>query len=523
MSGSTHSPSPKARAKEFLKTAHLYKLGALHTEQRHPLTRDLSTWAEQDVSRAIEALVQVDDQALQKISEQSQDILELRKSIHKVLKSGGRIFLCGCGATGRLSLSLEKLWREGVPGSDQVISFMAGGDVALVHSLEGFEDFPEFGERHLRELGFSEHDLLICMSEGGETPYVIGALEAGGKISSHAPWFVYCNPDELLSRVAERSKRLIQNPEIKKMNLSVGPMALSGSTRMQASTVIQWAVGAALLLSADETEFKQKTQGLSSLLKDNARLFLKPFIKQESAVYKDKGFVNYLVNELSITVFTDTTERAPTFSLPAFSGSGELFKAQMQPSLCHVILPKTKTSEESLTSLLGRRPRPLNWPEINSKATPDYLKGFDFSPQSVKFRDAITHSTPHEAFSIELKESTDGHELYWAFCSEERGFILPRGMSRLEVHLLLKMLLNIHSTLVMGRLGRYQGNIMTWVYPNNGKLVDRACRYILEILADQGKTMTYEETVEALFEELEIYSDRSQSLLLKVVNRLSES
>ena len=46
-------------------------------------------------------------------------------------------------------------------------SFMAGGDIALVHSLEGFEDYPEYGARHLRQLGFSENDLFIGVTEGG--------------------------------------------------------------------------------------------------------------------------------------------------------------------------------------------------------------------------------------------------------------------------------------------------------------------------------------------------------------------
>ena len=51
------------------------------------------------------------------------------------------------------------------------------------------------------------------------------------------------------------------------------------------------------------------------------------------------------------------------------------------------------------------------------------------------------------------------------------------GMPELFQHLLLKQMLNIHSTLVMGRLGRYQNNLMTWVTPSNGKLVDRATVY----------------------------------------------
>ena len=45
-------------------------------------------------------------------------------------------------------------------------------------------------------------------------------------------------------------------------------------------------------------------------------------------------------------------------------------------------------------------------------------------------------------------------------------------------HLVLKMILNTHSTLIMGRLGRYEGNVMTYVRASNNKLIDRAIRYI---------------------------------------------
>lgn len=36
------------------------------------------------------------------------------KSITETLDKGHRIFICGCGATGRLSLALESLWRQEV-------------------------------------------------------------------------------------------------------------------------------------------------------------------------------------------------------------------------------------------------------------------------------------------------------------------------------------------------------------------------------------------------------------------------
>jgi N-acetylmuramic acid 6-phosphate etherase len=92
-------------------------------------------------------------------------------------------YFCGCGATGRLSLTIETLWRQvhrGEKIENRVFSFMAGGDVALIRSIENFEDFPDYGARQLLEAGFKDGDLLIGTTEGGETPFVIGAVEKGG-------------------------------------------------------------------------------------------------------------------------------------------------------------------------------------------------------------------------------------------------------------------------------------------------------------------------------------------------------
>ena len=119
-------------------------------------------------------------------------------------------FFRGCGATGRLALALEFIWRKTMngPTKDKVVSFMAGGDCALIASIEKFEDFPDFGSRQLMDLGFNERDLLVAITEGGETPFVIGATEKAVKIARNQPYFIYCNPDHVLCRVAERSKKL---------------------------------------------------------------------------------------------------------------------------------------------------------------------------------------------------------------------------------------------------------------------------------------------------------------------------
>lgn len=81
----------------------------------------------------------------------------------------------------------------------------------------------------------------------------------------------------------------------------------------------------------------------------------------------------------------------------------------------------------------------------------------------------------------------------------DERFVLPGSIPLLD-HLSLKLLLNMHSTLLMGRLGRFEGNLMTWVYPSNGKLIDRAARYTQILLRSRGHgDFTYDEIVRAQF------------------------
>ncbi|OFZ19216.1 MAG: hypothetical protein A2Z20_05050 [Bdellovibrionales bacterium RBG_16_40_8] len=483
-------------AEEFLSTGQKFQLGFLETEKPHPKTVNLSELANTDVSKAIRALVAVDCEALHKLKEHVNEILELRDSIQATWKSGGRVFLCGCGATGRLSLMLECLYREQNPQSEKVISFMAGGDVALVHSLEGFEDFPEFGERHLRQLGFAEQDLLLAVTEGGETPYVIGAAEAAAKVSRSSPYFLYCNHDSVLREHVERSRRVIDNKNIKKINLCVGPMALTGSTRMQASTVLQLAIGFALLTDFSAEKINYWIENLRQYLIENAEVFLPPFIKCESSEYQAGRYIFYHVHDYPISVFTDTTERAPTFSLTPFSHKGAERLLKMQPSLCYICLPGTKTSEDAWHNLLRRSPRALNWHDIDSRTKSSYLHAFDFSLEAIKFRNWLTNNKEHSNFEILRGKDT----LLWRLQDKEMSILWPQDSFSLFEHTLLKMFLNIHSTLIMGILGRYERNLMTWVYPTNGKLIDRATRYVQALLKEEGIIIPYQKIVEKLFD-----------------------
>ena len=86
------------------------------------------------------------------------------------LQAGGKVFFTGCGSTGRLSIQLVSIWRDfwqrqrargltcSPPAAElenRAFSVMAGGDFALIKSVEGFEDFTEFGKKQIGDLGVS--------------------------------------------------------------------------------------------------------------------------------------------------------------------------------------------------------------------------------------------------------------------------------------------------------------------------------------------------------------------------------
>jgi len=489
-----NAKSHEERAHEFLRVAHLFQLGHLSTERPHPATRELSEWARHDLNRAIATLKEVDLRALEALERYAEGIDELSRAIRTTLDRGRRVFLCGCGATGRLSLGLEFLWRQTHGHGDRVVSFMAGGDVALVHSLEGFEDHPEYGARHLLEMGFSDGDLMIGCTEGGETPYVIGATEKAALVSSNPPYFLYCNEDPALRRHIERFRRVYDNPAIRKLCLYVGSMALAGSTRMQASTVLQLAVGTALLHSGERAG--KLIAGYRERVDETDFSFLSDFVERESDIYRAGDRVHYQVRDYAITVFTDTTERAPTFSLVPFD---RLTGPRGADSLCWVSLTHADRPEDAWFRLLDRAPRALNWPEVDRRTTADYLHGFDFSSRALERRRRRVPDRAHHEFHVE--GSPEGIALR---LGDLARVVHAADLPVLLRHLLLKQMLNIHSTLVMGRLGRYRNNLMTWVSPTNGKLVDRATRYVGHLLAASGlKDVGYETIVRRLFAEMD--------------------
>lgn len=505
MSNQSFSPADR-----FLSVAKDFRLGDLPTEQRHPHTTDLSSLAHHDLPKALSILKQIDVGVIADVVKRESAIMTLRSAIRNTIDGGGRIFFYGCGATGRLSLSIENIWRtlsSGTLQSDQVMGFMSGGDLALIHSIENFEDHPEYGARQLKEIGFSENDLLVCSTEGGETPSVIGAIEAATGISKRKPFFLYCNPD-LPLRTIDRSRRVLDNPAIEKLNLYVGPMALSGSTRLQASTALMLAAGSALMdIAAGEIEKFQK------FLEAEDLSFLADFIKAEAEIYNAGDFILYETRAYGMTILTDTTERSPTFSLAGFENQNDQKRI---PALSYLCLLGAENPHEAWKNLLLRDPVTIEWDELKAVAGHKRIMGFDFSENALEQRTELVAPSHLHRFYI------DRHDGKMVFAlSDLRHEIDVSGFPLLLENILLKIILNMHSTLVMGRLGRYESNIMTWVKPSNYKLIDRAIRYVDYLLSYKGiSSYSYDDICYALFNEID-HLKVGESIVLNTVKRMT--
>jgi N-acetylmuramic acid 6-phosphate (MurNAc-6-P) etherase len=361
--------TPSAESIDYVQDKTQFQLHTLLTEQRHTKTWNLSERIQKDYEAGLNMLFSVDEDIVTKLEALAQNteaMDQAAQAIEDAILSGNKIYFYGCGATGRLAKQMEstfwrpfwkkikksgRIWnkiRKHVrePIEDQLIGEMTGADRALISSLEGFEDLLLIGRLQLEDRKIKKGDVVICVTEGGETSSVIGTILAAldqwkldqdydPEITRKKLYFVYNNPDEKL-RPFHRSRRVLDEPGITKINLTTGPQSITGSTRMQATTIetfvaaniLQTALDSTLrkfLSSKDMTRIgfegsfrlEEKLMDFTQILRKVKRNIpaISKFTELESKTYGNGRFSTYFAREGLITVFIDSTERSPTFRL----------------------------------------------------------------------------------------------------------------------------------------------------------------------------------------------------------------
>jgi len=555
------------KAKYFLEHERAFRLGELLTEQFHPQTNRLSQTADRDVSAAIRMLQSVDEDippAAQRVFQQPEYQL-LIGGFTCALEAGRKIFFTGCGSTGRLSILLEAAWRrfwrklkvdqpeifhQFAALEDCVCSVMAGGDFALIKSVEGFEDFPEFGRFQLQQSRVQPGDVVVAITEGGETPFVIGTawqgLDAQAKV-----FFVYNNPSDVLSRHVQRSREVIEEPRIHKLELATGPMAITGSTRMQATTIELLIVAAALesalvkflrghltqeqweklaiTIPSTDDYYRRFVNLLRRLAQLDAVNALTAMVQFEEEIYRRRGLVTYLADFCMLDVLTDTTERSPTFMLPPFRKIND----NLSPRSWAFVKNPFLATKDAWHNMLQRSPRGLDWPaqvyrQLNApqrlRENPPLLDNNQIYQFQIGCEPDPSRTDAAESALVIIatadefdKLAAEGQKKYGQTFSQiaalrigsasddrlnEKEFNvicdLPDSPLCLWRHLALKLILNTISTATMVRMGRVMGNAMIWLSPSNKKLIDRGSRLISH-LTGAG----YEQACVALHQAME--------------------
>jgi N-acetylmuramic acid 6-phosphate etherase len=402
--------------------------------------------------------------------------------------------------------------------ADRSASIMTGGDFALIKSVESFEDSMAGGERQASALNIGEGDTFVAITEGGETSSVLGTLRYAAAKGAKC-FLVFNNPAYLLRERLERCREAIDNPKVTVLDIYCGSMSLAGSTRMQATSSEQLLASCALeaALCRVLPRFRCETAAdytvaferlLQSLESPSSRANIAEAIDFECALYAKKGRVTYFADDCMLDLFTDTTERSPTFMLPPFRSTDETALAQSWA----FVKNRLYGTEACWDALFHRDVRCLEWkaedylapgmpkpkngvlPKIGRRFLMKYPIGNEDTPE--RYRGCESAAVIVRAGKRDAAFEDAARAQAAKFASVRLFCVAEAEPSPLEIwkHLAVKLTFNNLSTGTMAKMGRVAGNWMSWVSISNKKLIDRGIRLISELGG-----IPYEEAAERLF------------------------
>jgi N-acetylmuramic acid 6-phosphate etherase len=473
--------SPSSESIDYVKNKTQFQLHTLLTEQRHPKTWDLSERIQKDCEHGLGMLLSVDEDIVQKLGALARDkeaLEQAAQAVEQALLSGQKIYVYGCGATGRLAKQMEstfwrpfwqqakkkrRIWSKvnrhlGESIGNQLIGEMTGGDRALISSLEGFEDLLLIGRLQLEDRKVEKGDVVICVTEGGETSSVIGTILAAlGQWKtgeSYDPeetkkklYFIYNNPDEKLLPF-DRSRKVLNESGITKINLTTGPQSIAGSTRMQATTIETFVVGSILQRALDRTlrkflsRKKMAALGFKSemRLEDKLKEFsyilrqvkanlsdIAKFTELEAHTYMTDNFSTYFAQKGLITVFIDSTERSPTFRLFPL----DTVKEAKRKSWIQVWTPAADL-QDAWQAFLGRPFRGLS-PEFYRKPFEEEINDFYLrraaleSLENAGNNQQFLYDFSFADFNLKNREPTRGDLAVAVLISPEEGKLVKKN------------------------------------------------------------------------------------------------
>ena len=197
-------------------------LSRLTTEQRNHRTRNIDRLSPLQI---VELINSEDARVISAVRSQRRQIAATVALVTTAFRAGGRLIYVGAGTSGRLGV-LDAAECPPTFGTEPglVQGIIAGGNKALVRSVEGAEDRPEPGAQAINAKRLTKNDVLVGIAASGRTPFVEGALARAHQRGAKTV-LITCSKDPDAARWAD----IVINP-------ITGPEVITGSTRMKAGT-----------------------------------------------------------------------------------------------------------------------------------------------------------------------------------------------------------------------------------------------------------------------------------------------
>ncbi len=193
------------------------------TERRLERYREADRWP---VEECLAAMLENQGHALAAVRQALPRLAHAATAASARLRSGsGRMVYAGAGSSGRIAVQDGvELWPTFSWPRERVAFLLAGGEAALMRSIEGAEDDGDAGRRQVAGLALAAEDVLIAVAASGTTPFV---LAAQGEARQRGALTI--------ALAGNPGSPLLQAAEIPVL-LETGPEFLAGSTRMSAGT-----------------------------------------------------------------------------------------------------------------------------------------------------------------------------------------------------------------------------------------------------------------------------------------------
>ena len=174
---------------------------------------------------AVSAMFEAQLSAIAVIGPELATIAHAAEAASERLTEGGRLIYAGAGTSGRIAVQdgVELMPTFGWP-AEKVAYALAGGESALLQSVELAEDDVEAAARDLNAIAIGKNDVLIAVTASGRTPYTVGAVETANRAGALT-----------IGISNNRPSRLLDTARIG-ICAETGSEVIAGSTRMKAGT-----------------------------------------------------------------------------------------------------------------------------------------------------------------------------------------------------------------------------------------------------------------------------------------------